>query len=455
MEPHTYPTPTPRPLVDALGYWWSTCGGLQAIREFHAAPEAEAWAVVERNPALLLPEIVDAGEQLFGASRAITGLREMHHALRGSPAYGPYHRLLATALLNERRGTRQTNLERALAVIRDVRRTAPDAADEVIERAIVEAIVGLKPRPAPTPELMDTVFLDERDLPGMRRAKDQRDTNPNPTDRAFAVGRGLATGFVDWAGEAGDPVGSLRDARWVFASTRAAKAYIDSPGTQLLSRDSLETSAMLQIADGAHAWGGTPAGRGRQCLLFRVGRVVARLDVVEGPRAAQELQRLKRSQLLPFAELAVQRIRLALAQYWLGVGRGMEAAQALQQAQPRKAEALLVTFPVLLLPEFPTAMASLGHTYAAAADRLAVLQGTTRTNWQQYRDNLRGLVRSLLEDTAGEPRVNADAALRLVAAQRRLDADPSWTELEAECAAQAEAGRAPSELGRAPSEPGE
>jgi hypothetical protein len=39
----------------------------------------------------------------------------------------------------------------------------------------------------------------------------------------------------------------------------------------------------------------------------------------------------------------------------------------------------------------------------------------------------------LLDDAAGEPRINADAALRLVAAHRRLDADPAWTALEAEC----------------------
>jgi hypothetical protein len=445
VDLHT-PTPTPRPAFDPLGYWWTACGGLQAMREFHAAPEAEAWTVIERNPVLLLPEVVDAAEQIFGATRAIAGLREMHQALRGSPAYGPYHRLLASALLAERRGQRQLNLERALAVIQEVRRISAGPSDDAIERAILDGLAALKPRPAPTPALMDTVFLDERDLAGLRRAKDQRDTNPNPSDRAFTTQRGLATGAVTWLGEPGDPVYSVIDARWVFASTKAAKAYIDSPGTQLLSRDSLEASALLQIADGAHAWGGTPAGRGRQVLLFRVGRVVARLDVGEGPRAAAELQRLKRQQLLPYAELAVQRIRLALAQYWLGVGRGMEAAQAMQQAQPRKAEALLVQYPVLLLPEFPTAMASLGHTYAAAADRLAVLQGTSRTNWQQYRDNLRGLVRNLLEDPSGEPRVNADAALRLVSAQRRLDADPSWTELEAECSAQADgAGRPPAE----------
>ena len=64
-------------------------------------------------------------------------------------------------------------------------------------------------------------------------------------------------------------------------------------------------------------------------------------------------------------------------------------------------------------------MASLGDAYRAGAERLVNLQGTVRNNWQAYREILRVLVRSLLDETAGEPRVNADAALRLVGAHRR------------------------------------
>ncbi|HEX7842157.1 MAG TPA: hypothetical protein VF469_32015 [Kofleriaceae bacterium] len=198
--------------------------------------------------------------------------------------------------------------------------------------------------------------------------------------------------------------------------------------------------AVLQIADGAHAWGSapsSPAGRARQCLLFRVDRVVARLDVTEGPKAAQVLQTLSRAHLLPYAEAVVRRVRRVLAQYWLAIGRGTVAAHELVQAQPRKADLLLAEHPILLLPEFPTAMASLGDAYRAGAERLAVLQGTARNNWQAYRALLRALVRTLLDETAGEPRVNADAALRLVSAHRRLDADHTWAALEVECSARA------------------
>jgi len=53
-------TPPPSVLDDQLGYWWRVCRGEEIMRAFHAAPEPEAWRIVERHPALLLPELVDA-----------------------------------------------------------------------------------------------------------------------------------------------------------------------------------------------------------------------------------------------------------------------------------------------------------------------------------------------------------------------------------------------------------
>ncbi|MBC7977746.1 MAG: hypothetical protein H7138_22435, partial [Myxococcales bacterium] len=91
-------TPPPRVIEDPLGYWWLVCRGPEILQAFHATPEHDAWQTVERHPALLLPELVDAAEQALGRSRAIEGLREMHHSLRGSRAYGPYQRLLAASL---------------------------------------------------------------------------------------------------------------------------------------------------------------------------------------------------------------------------------------------------------------------------------------------------------------------------------------------------------------------
>jgi hypothetical protein len=417
------------------------------MRAFHAAPEPEAWRVVERHPALLLPELVDAAERTLGRTRALVGLREMHHALRGSPAYAPYHRLLASALASERRGSRRVNLERALAVMKDVRRAAAgDPADERTEQELRAALAALTPLPGAKPPVVHALFLDEVELEGFRRSDDRRGTNPNLHDRAYAVNGGLATGVAEWLGPEDAPVHRILDARWVFASNKAAKAYLDAPGTQLLARDGMANPAVLPIADGAHAWGGprsVPGGRGRQCLLFRIDRVVAKLDVTEGPKAAQALQALARAHLLPYAEAVVRRVRRVLAQYWLAVGSGTIAAHKFVQTPPRKVDLLFAEFPILLLPEFPTAMASLGDAYHAGAERLAILQGTIRSNWKAYRETLRTLVRTLLDETIGEPRVNADAALRLVSAHRRLDSDYTWAAVESECSARAE-GKAPS-----------
>lgn len=68
--------------------------------------------------------------------------------------------------------------------------------------------------------------------------------------------------------------------------------------------------------------------------------------------------------------------------------------------------------------------------------------GAARNNWRSYREILRALVRTLLDETAGEPRINADAALRLVGAHRLLDADHTWAALETECGARAAGGPA-------------
>jgi hypothetical protein len=44
------------------------------MRTFHAAPEHEAWSIVQRCPVLLLPELVEVAERALGRSRA----REPH-----------------------------------------------------------------------------------------------------------------------------------------------------------------------------------------------------------------------------------------------------------------------------------------------------------------------------------------------------------------------------------------
>jgi hypothetical protein len=310
-----------------------------------------------------------------------------------------------------------------------------------VEHEIRAALGGLTPLPVAKPPAAHALFLDEAELPGFHRTEDRRGANPNLYDRAYATQGGLAAGSAVWLGDEASPVYRVADARWVFASTKAAKAYVESPGTLQLAGDGLPSLAAPAIGDRAYAWGGAhtagtpPVRRSRQCLLFRVDRVVARLDVTEGPRAPQAFQVLSESLLHPYAEAVIRRVRWGLSQYWLAIGRGTEAAQRFLEASPRIAHRLFADYPILLLPEFPTAMASLGEPQRVAAGRLASLQGTLKSDWQAYRDVLRALVRLLLEDSSGEPRVNADAALRLVAAHRRLDSDYAWAALETECRA--------------------
>jgi hypothetical protein len=167
--------------------------------------------------------------------------------------------------------------------------------------------------------------------------------------------------------------------------------------------------------------------------MFRVGRVVAKLDVTEGLKAPQVFQVLSQEMLLPYVEAIVRRTRWALSQYWLAIAHGTEAANRFVQTPPRGAMALFAEYPILLLPEFPTAMASLGEAQRAAAERLIGLHGTLKSDWHTYRGVMRALVRALLDEPHGHPRVNADAALELVVGHRRLDSDFSWAAIETEC----------------------
>jgi hypothetical protein len=436
MARHVDRSVAARASEDPLFYWWHVGRGAEVIRGFVATPEPEAWSFVHAHPMLLLPELVDAAERALGTSRALDGLREMHQSLRDSPLHASFHRLLATALAAERAGSRRVNLERALAVMKEVRRTAEPAdreADDRTEHAIRAALDALTPPPEVKPL---SLFLDEAELDGLRCLEDRRDANPPASDRMYAAQGGLAAGSVVWLGDEAAPVYSLVDTRWLFASSKHAKAYVDAPATHLVAGDGLPNPAMVAIADGAYAWGGDDiSGVRRHVLLFRVDRVVARLDVSEGPKAAQAFQRLARDRLLPYAEAAIRRVRWALAQYWLGIGRGREAARRFVQTKPRAVRELFADYPILLLPELPTAMAALGDAGGAAAERLASHQAALKSNWPAYREIMRALVRTLLDATTGEPRVNADAAYRLVVAHRRLDSDYAWAALETECSA--------------------
>lgn len=443
----------------SLEYWWQVCRGAEVMQAFSAAPEADAWIIVHRHPVLLLPELVEAMERVLGPSRATAGLRQMQQSLRGTAYFAPYHRLLATVLASERHGAPRTNLERALAVMDEVRAAATEterAIDDQTRQAIrasLDALMaggapvaapatgaGTGPVPAPASEsTTERLFLDEDELRGFVRSDDRRGASPDPCDRVLAAQGGSSAGSVEWLGNDEWPVQRVVDTRWVFPSSKAAKVYLESPVTLAAAGAQLPRASAPEIGEGAYAWGVAPPGRGpaarpsQQILMLRVGRVVVKLHVTEGPRAPHVFQRLSQEMLLPYVEAAVRRARWALSRYWLAITRATEAVNRFVQAPPRSASALLAEYPILLLPELPTAMASLGQAHRVAAERLVGLHGTLKNDWQAYRGVLRALVRALLDEPHGDPRVNADAALELVVAHRRLDSDFSWSALEVEC----------------------
>jgi hypothetical protein len=485
---------------DPRAYWWQVCRGAEVLRVFSATPESEAWSAVHRHPVLLLPELVDAAELVLGQSRATMGLRQMQQGLRGTPLFAPYHRMLATALASAPDGSRRVNLERALAVMAEVRgaaiaadRAVDDALDQAIHGALGAAMSGgrsaasvvvvgtqimvipagpavatampapalaavatlaaaaprdpVTPAPAAAPAPLDPawgrLFLDEAELQGFVRGADRRLVDPSAYDRAFATHRGVKAGSAEWLGNEAAPMYRVVEARWLFPSTKAARGYLESPQTQATASDGLKGVTAPALGDAALAWGGSEPGRtpparlARQIVLFRIGRLVVRLHATEGPRAPHLYQALAQDMLLPIADAAIRRARWALSQYWLTIAGATEAAGQFVAATPRSASALFAVYPILLLPELPTAIASLGDAYRAAAPRLASLQATLKSNWDSYRGVMRALVRALLDDAAGEPSTNADAALELVIAHRRLDPDFSWAAIEAECRARA------------------
>ena len=231
------------------------------------------------------------------------------------------------------------------------------------------------------------------------------------------------------------------DTRWLFPTTVNAAAYADAMVAH--AGEGLPTLPVPQIGDAARGWGGIQISRvpgapryAGQILFFRVGRMVAKLFAAEGAKAPQAGQALAQSMLFPYAEAIVRRAQWALPRYWLGVARGTEAANAFVQTPPQAAVGLLSQYPILALPEFPAAMATLGEAHRVAAQALWQLQETFKIDYS-WRNVIRPLARTLLDDRGGDPRVNAHAALALVVEIRRVDRDPAWATIEAECRARA------------------
>jgi hypothetical protein len=430
-------------MADSAEYWWQVCRGAEVMADSAATPESDAWSAISRHPILLLPELVDAAEQILGKTAATIGLRQMHQSLSGSQYFVPFQRMLAHTLGNTTAGSPRVNVLRALVVMSEVRAqssAAEQAANTELEqelRAVLEATTERGPRMARGTESGEQpwarLFLDESELPDHRRSTPP--IEPRNADRMFTANGGIYAAACEWLGNDATATYRIVDTRWLFPSMKAAKAYMESSATLASVGNGLPVTTAPAIGDAANAWAGIePRTPGRQqILVFRTGRVVAKLHVTEGPRAAAMFQVLAQPMLVPIAETIVRRARWVTAQYWLGVLRGSQAVERFLETPARIAGSLFAEFPILLMPEMPLAMSSLGDRFRDAAERLVEQQAALKNNWPVYRDVLRALVRALLDDTTGEARTNADAALQLVVQHRRADSDYTWAAIENEC----------------------
>jgi hypothetical protein len=195
----------------------------------------------------------------------------MQQALRGTAHFAPYHRMLARALRYEPRGSRRINLQRALAVMAEVRAVAPPAeraADDDVAQAIRAQLGALTEdaaaaAPAPRDPAWTGVFLETADLASYRCTEDRRAGDPRIADRCFTTGDGICAGSAEWLGDDAWPVHRIVEARWLFPSAKAAKAYVEAPATHLIASGSLPALPAPAIGDATYAWGACPPGRTR------------------------------------------------------------------------------------------------------------------------------------------------------------------------------------------------
>lgn len=158
-------------------------------------------------------------------------------------------------------------------------------------------------------------FLDKGDLPGMTRVRDTRLQGPEPSDAAFQAHHGYAAGDSLWIGTNHDTVWRVLDARWVFPTPDEAAAYLDAV-KDWYGEGLPMVEGMPVAGDQSYAHGGVLKGMffgaepKAEVLLFRVGRTVCKLKVVQGPDSQEAL---RPGTVAILADRIAARIRTAVA----------------------------------------------------------------------------------------------------------------------------------------------
>jgi hypothetical protein len=220
----------------------------------------------------------------------------------------------------------------------------------------------------------------------------------------------------------------------VFRTAAAAARYTGALADVM--GEALPWIAAPQFGDETFGFGddGSSGSRRAYVLVIRIGRVVAKLQVLEGAQAVASRQILHAAMLHPLAAKIVQKVRAGLAAYWLSIAYPSNAVPALVHTPGYNAAELIAKYPYLAHGELPEAMVALGDNYIPVARALASFQANLRAHrWGAYRDAMLALVRHLLAADVGDPRVNVAHAHEIVTELGYVDNDPIWAQLDAEC----------------------
>ncbi len=138
---------------------------------------------------------------------------------------------------------------------------------------------------------------------------------PDAGDVAYVRHGGQQAGMAIWMGPAETPVWRLVDIRWLFPSAADAAAY-QRATLGLTSEGYAEIPGAPRVGSECRVFGGTrfePTLRRnftQYFYVFRVGRAVVKLHVVQGPSVAGV--KLTPELVKGIAERAAERVRSAL-----------------------------------------------------------------------------------------------------------------------------------------------
>jgi hypothetical protein len=474
-------------------FWWFAFDGANAFYLLNMSRgEAERLEVVRRSPILLLRDIETAIETYSDTSHA-DKLRDLRPQLRRDKAFGDTWKAAIDQIVMSKHAPLATNILLALPLVEEAREHGALTQTQAyeIEAKLRGTLAGLgvdahanavrahelyafaeeaaakrARRASKGPPIEDPLgvplFLDQTDLPD-HQVLEQDDTFA-ANDPTFLAHGGLRAGYVSWGAPSSFAIASLIDARWVFRTAGDAARFMAAIAPAL--GEGLPAQAALQIGDQVLSFGDDFSREGRtQILAVLEGRVVIRLKAIEGVDAAASRQMLHAQMLYPLAGKAVKRAHTAQLRYWHVVEFPTNTVATLVHTPHHDVGRLLASHPLLGLGELPElirlraedrreeldedianeedpAKQDLARVaakkeiekYGIAADTLANFHAQLRAHrWQQYRDAMLALTRTLLASNMGDPRVNAARAHELVQELRHIDRDPVWEQLDLLC----------------------